>query len=113
MPLNAGGLRHRITIEQPKYSQDVQTGERQTTWRPFLTDIAASYRPSSAREFVSAQAMQSEVVGTFVIRYRTGIKANMRIKFRGQIFNIAGVLPDDKSGLEWITLPVSTGVSEG
>lgn len=37
----------------------------------------------------------------------------MRITHRGKVYNIAGVLPDNMSGLEYITLPVSEGVNDG
>jgi hypothetical protein len=31
----------------------------------------------------------------------------------GKVYNIAGVLPDNVSGQEYITLPVSEGVNAG
>ena len=37
----------------------------------------------------------------------------MRILHRGQVYNIAGLLPDRVSGLEYITIPVSAGVNDG
>ena len=37
----------------------------------------------------------------------------MRILHRGKIYNIEGVLPDDESGLQWLTLPYSEGVKDG
>lgn len=113
MPLNAGDLRHRITIEEPKYSQDAQTGERTTSWKTFRADLAAAIVPLSAREFVAGQAMQSKVVARITIRYVEGLRPDMRILHRNTVYNIEGILPDPDSGLEWITIPVSAGVNQG
>lgn len=113
MPLDPGELVHRITVEYPKYSQNTETGERQTKWSVFASDIAAKVSPLSAKEFIAAQATQSRVSARILIRYRPGLDASMRIKHRGTIYNIEGILPDNESGLEWITLPVSSGVNSG
>jgi hypothetical protein len=37
----------------------------------------------------------------------------MRILHRSQVYNIAGLLPDKVSGLEYITILVSGGANEG
>ncbi len=110
--MRAGQLRHRITIEKPGQTQDPETGEMIPDWEVVAT-VWAAKRPSSAREFKQSQAGQSEVTGEFQIRYRPGIDATMRIVHKGQIFNIEGVLPDDRSGREHLTLPYSEGVNDG
>lgn len=113
MSIAAGRLRHRVTIEQKVITRDPDTGAPITTWQPFATDIAAEVVPLSAKEFIAAQAMQSQVSARITLRYRPGLLAAMRITFRGQVYNIAGVLPDNVSGLEYITLPVSQGTNDG
>ncbi|MGP9834214.1 phage head closure protein [Marinobacter sp. NSM] len=110
--MQIGKLRHRITIEKPGLTQDPQTGEMVPGWEA-VTTVWAQKRPSSAREFKQSQAGQSEITGEFQIRYREGIDATMRILHRGKIYNIEGVLPDNESGLEWLTLPYSEGVNDG
>jgi len=110
--MQAGKLRHRIIIEKPGETQDPVTGEMVSGWE-FVANPWAAKRPSSAREFKQSQAGQSEVTGEFVIRYREGIDATMRIRHRGQIYNIEGVLPDDRSGREHLTIPYSEGVNDG
>lgn len=72
----------------------------------------AAIEPLSAREFVQSAAGQSEVTARITIRTRD-ILATDRIAYRGVVYNIRGVLPDKESGLEYITLPVGTGVNEG
>lgn len=109
MALAAGKLRHRLLIQKPVTTQDQQTGEMKVEW----TDVASvwgSMEPLSAREFIAANTDQSEVRGKAVIRYRDDIDANMRIVYRGKRHNILGVLADNVSGFEYMTLPISEGV---
>lgn len=110
--MRAGKLRHRVTIQRPGKTQDPVTGEIKNGWTDVVT-VWASVEPLSVREFIASEAGQSEVSARITIRYRAGITAKMRIKHRGQIFNIQGVLADPKSGLEYLTLPVSAGVNDG
>lgn len=113
MALSAGRLRHRVRIERPSYEQDPVTGEMILSWELVAEKVPAAIEPSSVREFISAQAMQSSVTARIVIRRRPGIDATMRIVHRGQVYNIHGVLADPESGLEYLTLPCSEGVSDG
>lgn len=113
MPLAAGRLRHRINIQQQAETQDPATGDIVVVWVPFLNGIAAEVSPLSAREFLASQAVQSQVSARITLRYRADITAKMRIVFRGKFYNIEGILPDNLSGLEWMTLPVSEGVGHG
>lgn len=108
MTLAAGRLRHRVTIEQKVTARDPNTGAPITSWLPWAENIAAEVVPLSVKEFMAAQATQSAVSARITIRYRPGLLATMRITHRGQVYNIAGALPDNASGLEYITLPVST-----
>lgn len=47
------------------------------------------------------------------IRYRQDIDATWRVVHGGKFYNVEGVLADKDSGLEYQTLPVSQGVSDG
>lgn len=110
--MRIGRMRHRVTIEKPDTVQDPVTGEMVPGWAAVAT-VWAQKRPSSAREFKQSQAGQSEISGEFVIRYRSDVDATMRIVHKGKIYNIEGVLPDDRSGREHLTLPYSEGVNDG
>ena len=112
MPLYPGKLRHRVTIEKPDTVQDPTTGEMVPGWAAVAT-VWAQKRASSAREFKQSQAGQSEISGEFVIRYRSDLDATIRIVHMGKIYNIEGVLEDNESGQEWLTLPYSEGVNDG
>src|SRR5687768_18306382 len=101
MSLDPGELRHRITIQRAIQQQDPVTGELTTNWVAVATNIAAAIKPSSVREFVAAQAMQSQVTARIVIRYRTGLTAQMRILHGSKIYNPQGWLADPDSGIEY------------
>jgi SPP1 family predicted phage head-tail adaptor len=120
--MHAGKLRHRVLIEelvaQTDTADDViqneATGEVDRVWTP-IAEVWAAIEPLSAREFLAAQAVQSKVTTRITIRYRaispTMRLVHMRRGARDTIYNIEGVLPDKESGLEFITLPCSAGVS--
>ena len=111
--MRAGGLRHRISIQHLVEQQDHVTGEITKTWVEFAPAWAA-IEPLSARDFMAAQASQSEASGRITIRYRPGVLPTMRILHLANIYTIIGPpLPDKNSGLEYLTLLVSTGVNDG
>lgn len=110
--MQAGKLRHRITLQKPVKVQNPETGSVENIWQE-LAQLWAEVSPLSAREFVAAQAMQNAVTTRITIRYRQDIEPKYRILFRGKIFNIEGILSDPKSGLEYLTLPCSEGVDDG
>lgn len=110
--MQIGKLRHRVRIEAPAATQDPNTGEMVPGWA-LVDTVWASVEPLSAREFIAAQAGQSEITARVVMRYRDGIKPTMRLVHRGQVYDIKGVLPDPKSGRHYLTLPVSEGVNDG
>lgn len=111
--LEAGRLRHRVTIQSRQANQDPVTGETIVTWADAWVSIAAAIEPLSATERIEAQAQHSEVTARITIRMLAGLTAQHRIIHNGRIHNIVGVIPDPDSGLEWMTLPVSEGVNDG
>lgn len=113
MALSAGRLRHRIDIQSKQQSQDPVTGEITEAWVTVWPNVPAAIEPLSAREFIAAQAVQSQVVARITIRYRDGLDASMRILHKGKVYNPAGFLADKDSGLEYLTIPVTQGVNQG
>lgn len=112
MSISAGRLRHRVLIQRPEYTQNPVTGEMVKAWVD-VAGVYASVEPLSARDFVAAAATQSKVAVRIIIRYRPGVDASMRLLHGTRIYNIEGALPDKDSGLEYLTLPCSEGVSDG
>lgn len=122
--MERGRLRHRVLIEEltPQVDtsgnviQDASTGAVLTAWES-VAQVWAAIEPLSAREFIAAQATQSKVTARVTILYRAGMTSAMRLVqilrggARGTVYNIEGVLADKDSGLDYLTMPCSTGVS--
>ena len=102
--MQAGRLRHRVTLQRKQQTQNPQTGALLTTWVTEAT-VPAAVEPLSAREFIAAQAVQSNVSVRITMRYRPGITSAMRLLHDGKVYNITGVLADKDSGREYLTLP--------
>lgn len=111
MSLNAGKLRHRVLIQQRVEDQDSDTGDIDITWSNVAT-VWAAVEPMSARELLAADNVQSKLTTRITIRTRA-VDYTMRISFRGNIYNIEGVVPDKVSGLEYLTLMCSEGLDAG
>jgi SPP1 family predicted phage head-tail adaptor len=124
MSIEAGRLRHQVRIEQSVLVvdsngdaiQDPNTGETTNEWIEVAT-VWAAIEPISGREFIQSQATQSQITARIVIRFREGINAAMRLvhvrrNMADTIYNVHALLADKESGLEYITMPVSTGVSD-
>jgi SPP1 family predicted phage head-tail adaptor len=107
----AGDLRHFIEIQVKQRLQDPSTGEMLDTWIAYA-NVWAQIVPMSAREFIASAAEQSEVRGRIVIRYRDDIDATMRVVYRGKFYEILGVMEDDVSMREHLTLMVGEGVRQ-
>lgn len=121
--IEAGKLRHRVRIERyadlvdssGEVIQDQATGEVMRDW-VVVDTVWCAIEPLSSKEFIAAQATQSQVTARIVIRHRDDINAAMRLMHErigrpNVMYNIHGILADKDSGLEYLTLPVSTGVS--
>ena len=113
MGIEAGKLRHRVTIESRTDQQDPTYGGITPRWTVAHENVMASIEPISAREFIASDAKQSQIIARITIRYKPDITAKHRIKHGSKIYNIEGVLTDKDSGVEYLTLPCSEGVNEG
>jgi SPP1 family predicted phage head-tail adaptor len=83
-------------------------------WASVRDKVPASYEPLSSRDLFAAQAAQSEATVRFVIRYWSGLLPTMRIVYREAIYIIKGQpLPDNKTGVGYLTILAATGVSNG
>lgn len=110
MSLAAGRLRHRVSLQRQEETRDPDSGAVIVAWVPYA-QVWAAVEPLSVKEFIASQAMQSEVSARITIRHRDDVSAKDRVVFRGKAYNIHGVLADRDSGLEYLTLPCSQGVS--
>ena len=91
--MQAGKLRHRVTIQQLVAGSPQQNagGEPDTTWTDVAT-VYASVEPLRGRELFAAQAVNSEVSGQIRMRYRAGISPDMRIVYAGRHYDILALV---------------------
>lgn len=111
--LNAGKLRHRVQVQRQVEIRNQQNGAVSIAWENIDGPCWAEIAPLSAREFVQSAAVQSNVTARITMRWRDDLTASMRIVHNGKVYNIAGVLADQDSGREYVTVPVSVGVNDG
>lgn len=110
--------RHRIHIESPVQTQDSVTGEVTVTWSRFIEDVPCAIQPLSARDFIQAQSVQSEVSVRIVFRWLDNLTDTMRFVgacgcHLGKIYNPEGLLEDPESARVYITAPCKEGVNSG
>ncbi|WP_447639576.1 phage head closure protein [Pandoraea norimbergensis] len=113
MGIASGRLRHRVDFERRQQVQDPESGAITVIWEKVYEDIPAAVEALSTREFIAAQAVQSEVTKRIVVRRLPGLNAAMRIVHGDDIYNPHGFLEDRDSGMEYFTIPVSAGVNDG
>lgn len=111
--IQAGKLRHRVTIQKPVRTQDQNSGAYITTWQD-IDSVWCSIEPISVREFVASQVEDSKVTTRIIIRYRSDINHSYRLyhSAKNKYYNIEGILADKNSGMEYITIPCSEGLRD-
>ena len=105
--MRAGSLRHRITIQEFKV---IDGPYQEEEWSDYRTKVAAEVTFLSAKELVASGAEMSEVSARIKVRYDKNINAKMRIIFRDELYEIQGVMPENESGLQWMTIFVTQGL---
>lgn len=88
--VNAGKLRHRITLQQQASTKDTH-GQVTTTWSDVAT-LWAAVEPIRGREFFAASQVNSEVTTRIRMRWRSGVTAAMRVSFDSRIYDIQAVI---------------------
>lgn len=88
--MQAGQLRHRVTIEKPVQGADNEYGEPAITWTK-VCKRWASIEPLSGREYFQAAQVQSEVSHRIIMRYYAGFQHDWRIKYGSRVFGVVSV----------------------
>jgi SPP1 family predicted phage head-tail adaptor len=86
----AAKLRHRVTIQSASQLSDGQGGFTET-WTDG-GEVYASIEPAKGYEKVQAMQMQTHVTHKIVMRYRTDVTTQSRLKFGTRIFWVKEVL---------------------
>lgn len=67
--ISAGSFDRRITIQRVTESRDGATNAVVTSWADYLTDVPASIKRTTGREFLDADRIQSERRAVFTVRF--------------------------------------------
>lgn len=113
--MQSGKLPHRITIEyETEGEQDQVTGYVPIIWAEFAK-VWGKLEALSTKDQLQAQAINSSMTARCKIRYSSTasqIDSTMRVLFRGKYWKIDGdPIPDNQSGLKWLTLNLAEGES--
>lgn len=85
-----GHYRHRITLQARTITRSA-TGMEVITWTDLAT-VWGSVEDLRGREFFTAQKENSEVTTRIRIRYRAGLRPDMRAVFGSRAFDVLAVL---------------------
>jgi SPP1 family predicted phage head-tail adaptor len=96
--MEAGKLRHRVTIQTATSAQDA-TGYPVKTWGTLAT-VWAMVLPLQGRELVAAQQAQSESTVHIRTRYLSGVTTKDRILFGTRVYEINGIVNPGERNIE-------------
>ncbi len=109
--MEAGELRERVTIQEKLVSKDSFAEER-----PLWSDVAtvwAAVEPLSGREFLEARQVQAETTTRIRMRYRAGIRAEMRLVHGTHIYEITAPPMDIESKHKELQLMCKEIIGDG
>ena len=89
--INAGEFKHVVTIQDQTGSTNSYGEATDEDWTDFSKTRAGIY-PISGREFFFCFQVNSEITHKVNMRYISGVKPNMRIKFNDRFFEIISVI---------------------
>jgi len=112
--MEAGRLRHQITIQTATQTQDATTGELVTTWQTLGT-CRAAVEPLKGREAIFGNQVIAEMDTRIIVRWSnltSQITALHRIVHQGFLFNVVSVA-NLKMGQREIEIMAKSGVNDG
>jgi SPP1 family predicted phage head-tail adaptor len=94
--MRSGLLRHVIDIQDAAETPDGMGGFT-TSYSDLHSNLRAAIWPLSGSERLESDKLELSVTHRIRIRYREGIKADMRVSFDSRYFNIKSVIvPDER-----------------
>lgn len=87
--MQAGNLRHRVTIETPTDATSSVSGAVTQTWATLMT-VWAEVKPVSATRRDQASQTIGEVTHEISMRWQPSLPKEFRIGFDGRVFKLLG-----------------------
>lgn len=88
--VDIGKLNKRITLQRTYEAED-EIGNTKVGWQDYKT-VWATVKPYKSSEVNFMGKLKPDVTHRFYVRYRDDIYPDMRIKYRGRVFEIVGVV---------------------
>ena len=88
MAIDVGKLNKRVTFQRTEASKDAM-GQEKVSWTDYKT-VWATVTPYKSSEVSFMSKLKPSVSHRLYIRYREDITADMRVVYRGHIYEIAG-----------------------
>lgn len=110
--MKAGMLRHLVTIENPNYVLNTDTGEEELQGWTTLAQVYASIEPISGREQLAAAQVIGSTTVRIRIRYLAGITASSRVTFSDKIYTLTAPPIDRMERHKELELLCSEGITE-
>jgi SPP1 family predicted phage head-tail adaptor len=95
--MNAGTLRHRVTLQRRTVTRDSYGGET-VTWADVAT-VWARRNAIGGREYYGAGQTLAESTSTYDMRYRRDVVPAMRLVHGLNVLDILVVIPDAKNAM--------------
>lgn len=96
--MEAGKLRHRVTIKSKSATRDTFGGEV-ITWTTYAT-VWAAVEPLTGREWLEGRQPTAEVTTRIRIRYRSGITPEMQAVYGAHTYDILAVVQPEENRQE-------------
>ena len=105
--MKAGDLDQRVTVERFTSTEN-ELGQPIESWAPLFSCWAA-VEPLVGREFIAAQAAQSEVTARIRMRFRPWMTAQDRVIHGGTTYNIVSLVDVRSENRELVLMCKAVG----
>ena len=96
--MEAGKLRHRVTIKQKSTTRDAAGGEV-VAWTTFAT-VWGSVEPMRGQEYLEANRVGAQVDTRIRIRYASGVLPSMQAVYGSHTYDILSVINVEERNIE-------------
>ena len=101
--MQAGKLDQRVTLWKLSGGTDAW-GSPLPAELVALGTVWASVQPLNGREYIAAQAAQSEVTTRITMRYRPGVTPDLKLTHEGRQYEIESVIDTNSAGVELVLM---------
>lgn len=102
--MDAGKLRHYVTIQTYAETSAGSRGEKQGGWQDALATVPAEIVTLTGRELELARQIIAQASVRIRLRYHVGVTTKSRIVWNGRVFNVVHVNNVDQRNRELVCL---------